>query len=99
MDREARLVLETAVADLQQITEKLRAIVPQAQGQLRSYLLEVQQQSEAALRYHSHVLARQPRANVPSIAQRVAQAAFGASGVGLVPPQFALPASPSEPAQ
>jgi hypothetical protein len=91
MDREARRVLEGAVADLREIHRKLEHILPQTQGTVRDELLEIQHRSEAAIRYYVHVLARTPRPNAPAIADRVAQAAFGGSCVGLVPPQFALP--------
>jgi hypothetical protein len=91
MDREARLALENAVADLREINNRLQRIVPKAQGQVRDELLEIQHQSEAAIRYYTYLLARSTPRKAPAIADRVGQAAFGANFVGLVPPRFALP--------
>ena len=91
MEREPRRVLEAAVADLREINQKLERILPQTQGAVRDQLLEIQSQSEAAIRYYLYVLACNPRPNAPAIADRVGQAAFGSACVGLVPPQFALP--------
>jgi hypothetical protein len=93
MDREARRVLEGAVADLREINRKLERILPRTQGTVHDELLEIQHRSEAAICYYVQLLARNPRPNAPAIADRVAQAAFGGSCVGLVPPQFALPNS------
>ena len=91
MDREARRALETAVAELRGINAKLQRILPQTQGAAREELLEIQQRSEAAIRYYLYVLACNPRRNAPAIAESVGQAAFGGNYVGLVPPQFLLP--------
>jgi hypothetical protein len=91
MNREGRRVLESAVADLREINRKLEGILPQTEGTVHDELLEIQHRSEAAIRYYQYVLTRNPRPDAPAIADRVAQAAFGGSCVGLVPPQFALP--------
>jgi hypothetical protein len=93
MDREARLALENAVADLREISHELQRIVPEVQGNLRDELLQMQNESEAAIRYYTYLLARNPRRNAPAIADRAGQAALGATFIGLVPPQFALPNS------
>jgi hypothetical protein len=93
MDRKARRNLESAVSELRQIAEKAQAIAPEANAQAQSDLLHVQQQSEAAIAYYNSILPRPRRTNVPRLAQTVAQAAFGASGIGLVPPQFVPPAA------
>lgn len=91
MDRKSRLALETTVADLREVTQKIRDILPTAEGPVRDNLVEMQAETQTAIQYYSGVLARSPRANVPPIAGRVALAAFGACGVGLVPPQFVEP--------
>jgi hypothetical protein len=91
MDREARRALVTAVADLRAINQEIDRTLPQTTGTVRDDLLEMQQRSDAAIRYYSFLLARSPRPNAPAIADRVAEAAFGGNCIGLVPPQFALP--------
>jgi hypothetical protein len=91
MDREARLVLEAAVADLREINQKLERMLPETNGDTRENLLEIQNQSVAAIRYYTYVLSRTARQNTPAIADRVGQAAFGANCVGLVPPSFSVP--------
>jgi hypothetical protein len=98
MDRETRIDLETAVAELRQIALKARSIANEVDAEKRSDLRRIQQQSEAAIQYYDRLLTRRrPRpTNVPRIAQTVAQAAFGGSFTGLVPPQFVLPATGSK---
>ncbi|HYP05954.1 MAG TPA: hypothetical protein VER03_06935 [Bryobacteraceae bacterium] len=96
MDHQARRALEMAIADLRHISEKLQAIVPDAEGAVRAELIDVQKQSQAAIRYYTGILSRHPRAKVPPVANRVAQAAFGGSGVGLIVPVFGIPTDPRQ---
>lgn len=93
MHGEAQRALEKAVADWRQTAQKLQAIAPDTDNDVRNELLKVQEQSEASIRYYSAILARRPRTSVQPVAQRVALAAFGASGVGLAL-HFATPAEP-----
>lgn len=79
MDRDARTMLTRAVADLREISREMRHGSADA---------NLDKRSQAALRYYESALATPRRAFVPSVAQRIGMAAFGASGIGLVPPQF-----------
>ena len=88
MDREARLMLETAVADLQDIARRLQNLVVDSEGDLKQEILSIQARSEAAVRYHSHLLLRRNTDNAPAIAQRVGLGTFGTGDIGLVPPQL-----------
>jgi hypothetical protein len=88
MDGKANTDLAAAVAGLRQIADTLKAMEVQADSQSRADVLQIQQQSEAAMRYYASILPRPSHAKVPAIALSVAQAAFGAPGIGLVPPQF-----------
>jgi len=93
--------LESTVAELRHIAQTVESIAPEGSAKERDGLREIQQQSEAAVQYYNRILAspRPRRTNVPRIAQAVAQSAFGASGIGLVPPQFVMPAAISKPRQ
>jgi hypothetical protein len=101
MNRENRVDLESTVAELRHIAQQVQSIAPQISAEQRDDLREIQQQSEAAIQYYNRILTRpRPRrTNVPRLAQTVAQSAFGASGIGLVPPQFVMPAAVSKPRQ
>ena len=86
MERKTRGDLEATVADLERIREAVQSYIPTADTLLRNDLLEIQSQSEAAIRFYSRLLPRPHSRNLPIVVQTVAQAAFGASGVGLVLP-------------
>jgi len=88
MDRDTRLILEHAIADLQDIAGRLQDLVANTQGPLRRELLDIQARSEAAVRYHNHLLTRPKRAYPAAVAQRVGLAAFGTGEIGFVPPHF-----------
>jgi hypothetical protein len=79
MDHRARTMLDRAVADLREISREIRCGSTDTDLDIRS---------QAAFRYCENALAAQGRRFVPPVAERVGLAAFGASGLGLTPPQF-----------
>lgn len=94
MDREARLMLETAIADLQDIARRLQNLEADSDGDLKLEIRSIQARSEAAVRYHNYLLLRRTSENAPAIAERVGLATFGTGDIGLVPPQ--LPPTPAQ---
>jgi hypothetical protein len=72
-------MLDRAVADLREISREIRR---------GSTDPDLDSRSQAAFQYCENALAVPRRSFVPPVAQRIGLAAFGASGIGLIPPQF-----------
>ena len=90
MSRTAIVGLQTTIADLQEVSCRLKGLLPTiAEGSLREDLQQMQQQADAAVRYYSSLLPPSNPTSAPAIAQRAAEAAVvPIGGVGLSVPGF-----------
>jgi hypothetical protein len=85
MERKAKVGLETAVADLQELSRRLeRMLLEIEDGPAREDLEQIRLQAKTAIEYYRSLVPPQRQKPVPEVLQRVAQAAVvPTGGVGL----------------
>lgn len=85
MEHKAKVGLESAIADLKQLSNRLEQVLQgMAAGELRDELEQIGQEAEIAATFYSSLVPAKAPKKTPEIARRVAEAAtVPIGGVGL----------------